>query len=439
VKRKSLLFMVLAALVAALAVAAAGCGGGDEEGDGGEAGGERFTGTITILSLWGGSEAEAFREVLNGFTQKTNIKTKYEQAEDFETVIRTRLAAGNPPMVAIIPRPGPVQDWALAGDLQTFEDIGVNMDAINENYAQGWIDLGTVEDQLYGIPVKANSKSVVWYKPKSFQQLGVEPPTDWQGLLDITEKYKAQGKTPWTVGAGDSWTLTDWFEILYLRTAGPDKYSQLFGGELEFTDQSVVDALNEMLKILNDDNLVGGVEGALGTKFVSDIGQVYGENAKADLYFEGGFVGGIALKDVNPKLKIGQDIDFFEFPVVNEEVGDPLLGAGDLVVAFESNDGVRQLIDYLASKEAAETWAGTGAIVSPNKSASKDVYPNELAVKEAEQLTGAEEFRFDGSDLLPGALAEDWGALLQNIIKNPGDMQSQLEEFESSAAAEFGR
>jgi alpha-glucoside transport system substrate-binding protein len=439
VRRKSWVFMLFAGLVAALALVAAGCGGGDEggEGEGGE--GERFTGTITILSLWGGSEAEAFREVLKGFTEKTNIKTKYEQAEDFETVIRTRLAAGNPPMVAIIPRPGPMQDWALAGDLQTFEDIGVNMDTITENYAQGWIDLGTVEEDLYGIPVKANSKSTVWYKPRSFQQLGVEPPTDWQGLLDITEQYKSQGKTPWTVGAGDSWTLTDWFEILYLRSHGLDMYGQLFGGELEFTDQSVVDALNEMLKVLNDDNLVGGVEGALGTKFVSDIGQVYGENAKADLYFEGGFVGGIALKDVNPKLKVGQDIDWFPFPVVNEDVGDPLLGAGDLVVAFEANDGVRQFIDYMVSKEAAETWAGTGAIVSPNKAASTDIYPNELTVKEAEQLTGAEEFAFDGSDQLPGALAEDWGALLQNIIKNPGDMQSQLEEFESNAAAEFGR
>jgi alpha-glucoside transport system substrate-binding protein len=438
VKRNSWLFMLLAALVAALALVAAGCGGGDEAEEG-EQGGERFTGTITILSLWGGSEAQAFREVLNGFTQKTNIKTKYEQAEDFETVIRTRLAAGNPPMVAIIPRPGPVQDWALAGDLQTFADVGVDMDAITQNYAQGWIDLGTVEDELYGIPVKANSKSVVWYKPRSFQQLGVEPPTDWQGLLDITERYKAQGKKPWTVGASDSWTLTDWFEILYLRTAGPDRYAQLFGGDLEFTDPSVVDALSEMLKILNNDNLVGGVEGALGTKFVSDIGQVYSQNAKAEMMFEGGFVGGIALGDVNPDLRIGRDIDFFDFPVVNDDVGDPLLGAGDLVVAFESNDGVRQLIDYLVSKEAAETWAATGAIVSPNKSASTDVYPNQLAKKEAEQLTAAEEFRFDGSDLLPGALAEDWGAALQNIIKNPGDMESQLEEFESSAAAEFGR
>ncbi len=437
-RRNSWHFMFFAAIAIALALVAASCGGGGGD-EGEEAEGEQFTGTISIISLWGGSEADAFREVLDGFTAKTGIRTKYEQQEDFETVIRTRLAAGNPPMVAIVPRPGPVQDWALAGDLQTFEDIGVDMETLEANYAQGWIDLGTFEDDLYGIPVKANSKSVVWYKPKSFERLGVDPPAEWEALLEITEQYKAQGQKPWAVGAGDSWTLTDWFEILYLRTAGPEKYSQLFGGELEFTDQSVVDAMNEMLKILNDETLVRGVEGALGTKFVSDIGQIYSPNGRAELYYEGGFVGGIALKDVNPNLEIGRDIDFFPFPEVNEEIGEPILGAGDLVVAFESNDGVRQLIDYLISKEAAETWAGTGAIVSPNKAVDLEIYPNELTQKEADQLVNAEEFRFDGSDLLPGAIAEDWGALLQNVIKNPGDMQSQLEEFESAAASEFGR
>ncbi|HEV3408283.1 MAG TPA: extracellular solute-binding protein, partial [Gaiellaceae bacterium] len=155
-KRKSWLFMFFAALVGVLALVAAGCGGGDDGGEGEGGQGERFTGSITIISLWGGSERDAFQKVLDGFTQKTGIRTKYEQQEDFETVIRTRLAAGNPPMVAIIPRPGPMQDWALAGDLQTFEDVGVNIEAINQNYAQGWIDLGTVEDELYGIPVKAN-------------------------------------------------------------------------------------------------------------------------------------------------------------------------------------------------------------------------------------------------------------------------------------------
>ena len=427
------IWLLLGSLVVAAAVVAGGCGGGGGDGGGGEEGG-KFTGAVTILSLWGGSEREAFQKVLDGFTKKTGIKTKYETARDFEVVIRTRLAAGNPPMAAIIPRPGPISDWARDGSLVSYEDLGVDTDQLKANYAQSWIDLGTVDDVLYGIPVKANSKTTLWYKPN---ELGQKPPEDWQGLLDLTKKLRSQGKTPWAVGAKDGWPLTDWFEVIYLKKNGKEKYDQLFTGKLEFTDPSVKDAIQEMLKVLNEQDLPGGVEGALGTEFVTSIGQVFGANSKAELYYEGGFVGGIALGEVNPKLKPGKDIDFVPFPKLNDEYANAILGSGDLVVAFENNDGVRQLVDYLLSKEAGEIWARTGAIVSPNKSVDTSVYPNELSKKEAEQLTGAEIFGFDGSDQLPGGLSEDWPAVLQNVMRSPGDVDSLLKDFQDQASSAF--
>src|SRR3990172_901048 len=43
---------------------------------------------VTVLSLWGGSEQEAFQKVLDGFTASTGIPTQYEQARDFLPVLR---------------------------------------------------------------------------------------------------------------------------------------------------------------------------------------------------------------------------------------------------------------------------------------------------------------------------------------------------------------
>jgi ABC-type glycerol-3-phosphate transport system substrate-binding protein len=438
-------WQLLLLLLVALAFALAGCGGDDdEEGGGGdgdttaEGGGAAGGGTVSILSLWGGAEREAFQKVLDGFTQETGIQTKYESARDFEPVIRTRLAAGNPPDMAIVPRPGVMVALAQEGSLKSFEDLGIDESVVSDNYSQAWIDLGTVDDQIYGIAAKANSKSVVWFNPSSLQELGIEPPETWDELLAATDKIREGGaKKPWAVGAKDSWTLTDWFENIYVRQAGPEMYEQLFSGELEFTDQSVKDALTEMTKVLNNENLPGGVQAALGTAFTDSIGQVFGKNPKAELYMEGGFVGGIAIGDVNPDLVPGETIDFVPFPTINEEHGSPLVGGGDLAVAFNDSDGAKQLMEYLMTKEAGETWAATGAIVSPNKSVDISVYPNELTQKEAEQVVNAEVFRFDGSDLLPGALAEDWGALLQNVIRNPNQMDRQLEDFQSTAEGEF--
>jgi alpha-glucoside transport system substrate-binding protein len=426
--RKYALAFGAVVLALSLAVAASACGGSDDEGS------EAGTGTVSVLSLWGGGEQEAFQKVLTAFTAKTGIKTKYESARDFLPVVRSRLAAGNPPMVAIIPRPGIVSDLAKEGSLISLDDLGLDTEEINSNYSEAWTNLTEVDGTTYGVVAKANSKSVIWYRP---DDTAVKPQQTWDELQSLTDELASTPEKPWSLGAKDSWTLTDWFENVYARTAGPDKYNQLFSGELPFTDPTVKTALEMMTKMLNDNTVAGGIDGALGTGFVDGIGKVFSGNPTAHMYMEGGFVGGITLADVNPALKPGETIDFYPFVTIDEAQGEPLVGGGDVTAAFVNNEDVSKLIEYLASPEAGEIWVSTGAIVSPNKGVTADAYPNELVKKEAEQVTNAEVFVFDGSDLLPGALGEDWGTLLQNVIKNPGTADAQLEQFQQQAEDAF--
>ena len=423
------------AALAAMALALGACGGDDgggtQEGDG----------TVTVFSLWGGSEQEAFQKVLSQFTKDTGIETKYESIRDFLPFIRTRLASGNPPEVGIIPRPGVVAELARDESLIALEDLGLDPETINENYSDTWTSLATVDDTVYGVVAKANSKSVIWYKPNSFREHGFEAPTTWDELLEITEQYDAKGKTPWAVGAqgrDNSWTLTDWFENIYARKAGADNYTKLFNGDLPFNDQTVKDTLTEMTKIINDKYVAGGIDTALGIGFVDGIGRVFSKNPVAEMYMEGGFVGGIALGDVNPDLKVGEDIDFFQWPTIDEAHGNPLVGGGDVAAAFVNNEDVAKLIEYLASPEAGKVWVSTGAIASPNEGVTAEDYPNELVAKEADQLKQAESFLFDGSDLLPGTLGQDFGTLLQNVIKSPQNMDSLLDDYEAEAKTAFG-
>jgi alpha-glucoside transport system substrate-binding protein len=421
---------VLSAMVLALSACGGDDGGGTEKGDG----------TVTVFSLWGGSEQEAFKKVLTQFTKDTGIKTKYESIRDFLPFIRTRLAAGNPPEVGVIPRPGVVAELARDDSLISLEDLGLDPDKINENYSDTWTTLSTVDDTVYGVVAKANSKSVIWYKPKSFQENSFDIPTTWDQLLEITQQYDSKGKKPWAVGAqgrDNSWTLTDWFENIYARKAGSENYTKLFNGDLPFNDQTVKDSLTEMTKIVNDKYVAGGIDTALGIGFVDGIGRVFSKNPVAEMYMEGGFVGGIALGDVNPDLKVGTDIDFFQWPTIDEANGNPLVGGGDVAAAFVNNEDAAKLVDYLATPAAGKVWVSTGAIASPNKGVTADDYPNELVAKEADQVKNAESFLFDGSDLLPGTLGQDFGTLLQNIIKSPDNMDSLLDDYQSDAESAF--
>lgn len=425
----SLSAVVLAVAVSALAASAGNAAQSAKVGSAAK--------PITVLSLWGGSEKDAFLKVLAGFTKKTGLKVQYETARDFIPIIRTRLAAGNPPMIAIVPRPGVLADLAREGSVKSLADMGLTPSYMQANYGPAWIDLGTVDGKLYGVAAKANSKSVIWYRPDEFKTLGLTPAATWADLVALTKKIKAAGKTPWSLGAKDAWTLTDWFENIYVRSAGPDKYTALFSGKLPFNDASVATALKTMTAILNDKYVAGGIQGALGTAFVDGIGKVFGTSPEAELYAEGGFVGGIALGDVNPKLKPGVTIQETPWPTINPKFGNPVVGGGDLAAAFVDNDGVRKLLLYLSSAEAGKIWVSTGAIVSPNKGVTGSAYPNALVRAEAAQVAAATVFRFDGSDLLPGTLGDDWGAALQNVIQKPADIPKILSGFATKAAAQF--
>jgi alpha-glucoside transport system substrate-binding protein len=394
-------------------------------------------GEIEVLSLWGGSEKAAFLKVTSAFTKSSGIKVTYTTARDFEPAIRTRLAAGNPPDVAIIPRPGVLESLAKQGALKDMSSLGLGTAYLNARYDKGLTQLVTFSGKVYGIPAKGNSKSVVWYRPDQFKKYGLKPATTWAQLLAMTKKLKAKGQNPWAQGAKDSWTLTDWFENAYIRTAGPTKYTSLFTGKVKFTDASVKTALRDMLQILTGKYLVGGINGSLGTGFVDGIGRVFGTNAKAQLYMEGGFVGGIATQQVNTKLKPGKTINSFSFPSIKPGSGKYVIFGGDYTSVFKDNADVRKFLKYISSPGAGQIWVSTGAIISPNKQVKITGYPNLLVKNEARQISTAKAVRFDGSDLLPGSLADEWGATLQNIFQKPGNVNSLLSDFQKKADKEF--
>ena len=426
-------FKLVAPFMAATLVLAA-CGNGDG-GDGGDADVPEGDGEIVVTSLWGGAEEEAFQAVLDAFTEETGIEAEYEaNRTDYATVLRTRISGGNPPDVAIIPGIGTLRSLARDGSLIPMSELGIAQSDIEGNYAPGILDVGVVDDELYGIMVKLNSKATIFYSPDRFGEMGVEPAETWDDLLALTESIKDAGATPWALGAADGWTLTDWFEIVYLKMHGTEAYDTLFSPDGDWTDPSVQESIDKMLEILTEENVDGGIDGALATAFVDAIGKVFSTSPSAELYYGGGFVGGIATgADVNPDLagQEGTAIDWFGFPTIDGNGEGLVTYGGDVMAALVADSDVAEFMEYLTTAEAGQVWAEGGTIISPIVDVDTSVYPTSLIQAEAEQVTSAEAVRFDGSDLLPGT---DLGAVLQSALRGD-DVTSLLEEFQTQTAA----
>ena len=423
----------LAGLTAALAIVAAGCGGGSDNGGGG-GGGSDVSGNVAVMAVWTGVEQKGFQAVLDKFKEQyPNVTVKYTSAGDqLPTQLSTAVQGGNPPDVAVLPQPGLMKDFAGKGALQSLDFA---KDDVQKNLGDSAVDLGTVDGTLYGFLFKAANKSTVWYNVAAFDDAGVDPPKTWDDLTQAAKTLKASGVPAYSLGSADGWTLTDLFENIYLRQAGPDKYDQLASHEIPWTDESVKTALKTMAQILDDkDNIAGN---PLQTDFPTSVSNVLSDNPKAAMVIEGDFVPGV----VKTKLEAGTGYNVFEFPSIDGS--DPMVvGGGDTVVMFKDSPAAEALVKFLTTADAAEAWAAKGGFASLNKDLDTSVYPSEIERTTAGAISQASVFRFDLSDLQPAAFGGTVGQglfkLFQDFEANPSNVDGIASEMEAAAKKAYG-
>ncbi|MGH2723425.1 MAG: ABC transporter substrate-binding protein [Actinomycetota bacterium] len=430
------------AVLASFSLVAAACVGGGDGDTEREVTGDLSGQTIEAAAVWTGAEEERFGLILDAFEQETGATVNYTPTgDDIAAVLGPRIEAGDPPDVAVLPQPGLLLDYVDQGVLQPIEDVAG--DEIDENFPAGVREVGTVDDTLYAVWFKGANKSTVWYNVNVFNDAGVEPPEDWDQLQQVAQTISDSGVTPYSIGAGDGWTLTDWFENIYLRIAGGDMYDQLANHEIAWTDQSVKDALAAFADVVaNPDLIAGGTSGALQTDFNTSVTQVFADPQDPDaaIVYEADFVAGVITGET--ESEVGVDADFFLFPSI-EGSEKPVVGGGDLAVLMSDSEGGRALIEFLATPAAAEIWAQEGGFIATSDQVDPSIYPDEAGQLAAEAfIASGDDLRYDMSDLQPSAFGATtgegmWG-LLQEFVRNPDDIDGVTQQLEDAANQAFG-
>jgi ABC-type glycerol-3-phosphate transport system substrate-binding protein len=422
---------LLAPLVGVCALAVAGGAGGARHQQG-------VSGTVSIIAKWTGDEQKSFEAVLAPFKKANpDVTIKYQGAGDnTPQVVSTAIAGGNPPDIATMPQPGTMRDFAKRGALKS---INFAKSTIASHYAPVWLQLGSVNGQLYGLFFKGSDKSTVWYNVKSFKNAGAKAPATWPQFLAAAKTIRASGQKAYSIGGADGWTLTDLFENIYLRTAGAAKYDALSNHTMKWTDPSVIAALKVMAQVVGDTgNIPGGTAGALQTDFNTSVSNVFSNSPKAAMVLEGDFVPGVVASS-NP-LKPVTGYNVFNFPSINGSK-PAVMGGGDIVAMLKDTPATRALINYLATPQAATIWAKRGGFSSPNKDVSPGAYGDPLQRTTAVALAKAAVFRFDMSDLQPAAFGATAGQgewkLFQDFVSKPSDASGIAKKLEASAAAAY--
>lgn len=397
--------------------------------------------SYTILGQWTGGEQAAFQAVVDAFDKQTGASGKYTPAAggDEATVLGTQVAGGTPPDIAMLSLPGAIAQYASAGKLQPL--AADTQAAVTSNFASEWASLGAFGGKNYGVPVDASNKSTVWYNAKAFTNAGIKTtPATWQDLIKDGKTLSDSGVTvPISVGGGDGWTLTDWFENVYIRTAGVDMYDKLTHHKIPWTDPSVTTALNTLKQIWGEPALIGSPAKALTVPFPASVDNVFKASPTSAIVYEASFVATTITSDKDP-AKVGTDAKVFPFPSVNGS--QPVVeAAGDFAVAFSSKPVVQGFLKYLSSADAAKILVSTSGsgFLSANKNMPNSDYPDATSAQLGQQIVSVgNNFRFDMSDQAPAAFGGtpnkgEWAAL-QTFLGN-GNVAAAQATLEKEAKA----
>lgn len=398
----------------------------------------KYAGTVvTMAGPFTDADAVKFDNSIKPFEDATGIDIQYEGSKEFEASITIRVEGGNAPDIVDFPQPGLLATMAKKGYVVDLNGV-INPDWLKQNYIQSWLDMGTMEGPngpiMAGVWGRANGKSLVFYPKAEFDAAGYTIPETWDELMALTEEIAADGDTPWCIGiesgAATGWAMTDWIEDVMLRTTSLENYDKWVAGELKFDSPEVRKALDYVTTIWFNDAYVYGGRKAIPTTFFGDApAPMFDKPPKCWLHRQGNFI-----TSFFPEGKVaGTDYDFFYLPPIDPAYGKPVLGAGDIYAMFNDRPEVRAVIQYFSTADSVKGWVQAGGAISPHNDSNLDWYGDPVTRKVAEIILNADSFRFDASDLMPGAVgAGTFWKYMTDYVSGSIDQDTALKQIDAS-------
>jgi alpha-glucoside transport system substrate-binding protein len=377
--------------------------------------------TVNVMHGWPGEQAPAFEKIVAAFeAENPDIDVVVEiVGRDRPTILATRIAGGNPPDLTPHPWIGLMKEWADAGEIV---DLTGLVDTSDINPAL--VPIGEYDGGLYGLFIFPNVKSLIWYNPKQFTAKGYAVPNTWYELLALSEKMVADGAAPFSIGiesgAASGWPGTDWIEDIMLRTAGADVYDKWVNHEIPWTDPRVKLAFETFGSLFDKGYVLGGGIGALTTNFGDAADPLFTDPPTAYMHHQATFIQGF-FNDHFDGLVAGEDYDVFPLPTITPKAtadgSVPLLVSGDVVTVFDNRPEVIKFAQFLTSETAADIWSSELGELSAYVDADPAQFESPITAKAQEMLLSATVSRFDGSDLMPGAIGAGafWSGVLDYL------------------------
>ena len=290
-----------------------------------------------------------------------NIEHVPTQNDNYKTKLRTAMSADNAPDIFMT--------WGSAG-LERYVN-GDKVYSLDSHMTEDWknnfmpaaMNLGMVDEKVYGVPVTNVAPALVWYRKDLFEENDLEVPETYEELKNVVRTLKENEITPFALANKNKWTGSMYYMYFVDRIGGPEALQKAVSREGAFNDEPFIEAGRKIQELVEMGAFPDGVNG-----LDEDAGQsrtlLYTD--RAAMYLMGSW-GYSAFKNEAPEMldKFG----FFNFPEVQSGKGDPsnLVGTpGDNYYSVskkaENKEEAVEFLKYLTDSKTGEKLIEIGNI-----------------------------------------------------------------------------
>lgn len=353
------------------------CGGNGNNAEGGGAGGANAGGNnaaadeskpVTINMFTASPEyTDAFNAYIKEYKQvKPNVTINLEIMQaDYNTVLKSRIAAGSTPDVF---------QTTAGGDIDTFAEYSA--DLTNEPLAAAMTDavranMSSTDGKVLGLPVKGNLFTLI-YNKELLDQAGVTTfPKTTAELDDAIAKLEAKGITPFANAYKEWWVWKHVFQH-FVNAAAQDAgvtsqelVSGFIAGDVKIKDYPAL--YNNFFSFI-DTTVEHGTDKPLERDSNAEVSDF--ASGKAAIMTGKGAWDEESIKKISPDIKIG----IAGYPVSDKPEQATIITGADQALRINKDSAVVketvEFFNWLYTSDYGKNWfSGVAKVIPPIKDA----------------------------------------------------------------------
>ncbi|MGL1891310.1 MAG: ABC transporter substrate-binding protein [Spirochaetaceae bacterium] len=368
------------------------------------------------------SGIDKLADTVNSNQKEFNLIATPMDHEEFKISIRTQLESQYPPDLFTYWAGSRTKYLVEHGQISPISDLFKTL-VDPSVFDKSVLDACSYNSEIYMLPITRHYVGF-FYNKNLFNKYNIDPPQNWDGLLEVADILKNKGVAAFALGAKNRWPAQFWFDFIMLRTAGFTYREKLMNNGGKYNDPEVLKTMEIWKELLG--------KGFFGNNMLEDDWDdavVKVSTGEVAMTLMGTWTIPVLEREgQEPNVDYG----FFRFPVIDPSIDIASLGPidGVLLSSGSKKHGLsKEVLVAFTKAGAQESFNRDSGAIAPLVNVNDNIYnPIQLQIKE--YISQSKNWAFN-YDLAASPVVSEAGLdFFVDFLDNPEQYPELLESLE---------